>query len=220
MADQKRWFKLWCSAPSDDDLQILDPATRWAWAAFGCYTKEHGTKGKVKISSSNTSLAAHMGVTVDALFSTIKTLPHMTFEEGKNRNGELTVTWHNWVKYQEDTTQAARQQTSRSKRRGEEKRGEEIIYSPKNSNGFDVFWENYPSKIGKGAALKKWQQLKISSELLAKILDAVEKQKKSSKWTKNNGEYIPNPTTWLNQGRWDDEVEVTEKLDDPWHKYE
>lgn len=23
---------------------------------------------------------------------------------------------------------------------------------------------------------------------------------------KENGRYIPNPTTWLNQGRWDDEV--------------
>jgi len=52
MADQKRWFKLWCSAPSDDDLLALSPDLRWAWAVLGCYTKEHGTRGRVKVSAS------------------------------------------------------------------------------------------------------------------------------------------------------------------------
>ena len=25
---------------------------------------------------------------------------------------------------------------------------------------------------------------------------------------KDNGQYIPNPATWLNQGRWEDELEA------------
>ena len=149
MADQKRWFKFWCSAPADDDLQALPPAVRWAWAAFGAYTKEHGTRGKIKVRDSNIVLASQMGVTVDALFDTIKLLPHMTFEEGKNRHDELTVTWHNWVKYQEDTTQAARQQTSRTKRRGEERRirGEKEEKTPDPLPGWldPVIWEAFKS---------------------------------------------------------------------------
>lgn len=77
MADQKRWFKLWCSAPSDDDILALAPADRWAWAALGCYTKEHGTNGAVHVSPSNQVLAAQMGVPPDLLFLTIAGLPHL-----------------------------------------------------------------------------------------------------------------------------------------------
>ena len=30
----------------------------------------------------------------------------------------------------------------------------------------------------------------------------------TAQWTKEGGQYIPNPTTWLNQGRWDDKTEI------------
>ena len=126
VADQKRWFKLWCSAPSDDHIQSLSPADAWAWAVLGCYTKLHGTRGRVVLSQTNAALEAEMRVRRGELFVTVSRLPHMTIEEGKPVNGKITVTWHNWTKYQEDSTVALRQKTSRSKRRGEEKRGEEI----------------------------------------------------------------------------------------------
>ena len=28
----------------------------------------------------------------------------------------------------------------------------------------------------------------------------------SAQWQRDNGQYIPHPATWLNQGRWDDEL--------------
>lgn len=117
MADQKRWFKLWCSAPADDDLQALPPALRWAWVALGAYTKEHGTNGIVKISASNAALAAQMGVAVEELNSSILRLPHLTVKESANSNGEFTVTWDNWTKYQEDSTVARRQKEFRARNR-------------------------------------------------------------------------------------------------------
>jgi uncharacterized phage protein (TIGR02220 family) len=40
------------------------------------------------------------------------------------RHGGITVTWHNWFKYQIDSTGAERAKTSRSKRRREEMRGD------------------------------------------------------------------------------------------------
>lgn len=125
MGDQQRWFKLWASAPGDSDIQALAPGLRWAWVAFGVHTKVHGTRGRVVVRRTDAVLAASMGVTVEDLFGTIFALPHMVCEEGKNGHGELTVTWQNWVKYQEDSTQAERQRASRAKRRGEEKRREE-----------------------------------------------------------------------------------------------
>ena len=71
---------------------------------------------------------------------------------------------------------------------------------------FNEFWQLYPKKIGKKAARQAWMRLKPNKELFDKIIEAVKTQKLSEQWTKENGKYIPHPTTWLNQGRWDDEL--------------
>jgi transcription elongation factor len=36
-------------------------------------------------------------------------------------------------------------------------------------------------------------------------MKALEWQRKCDQWTKDNGQFVPNPETWLNQGRWNDE---------------
>jgi len=78
--------------------------------------------------------------------------------------------------------------------------------SPQGGNlTFDVFWKNYPKKIGKGAAQKSWFKLKSPTETLQLIIDALEWQKKSDQWERDNGQYIPHPSTYLNQRRWEDE---------------
>ena len=86
------------------------------------------------------------------------------------------------------------------------------LYPPPRKTGFDRFWAAYPRKVGKQAARKSWSRLKPSAELTQRILDAVECQKGSRQWRENNGQFIPNPATWLNQGRWEDELV---KEDDP-----
>lgn len=118
MADQARWFKFWCTAPYDDHLLRLSVADRWAWAVLGAYTKAHGTRGSVQLSESNTVLAAAMGIDVTVLFVTCARLPHLSVQ--KSDNGEITVTWKNWTKYQEDSTVAERVSRLRSKKRREE----------------------------------------------------------------------------------------------------
>jgi len=71
---------------------------------------------------------------------------------------------------------------------------------------FAIFWRAYPRKVGKGAAERVWVKLKATDELFQKILEAVEAQKKGESWQKEGGIYIPHPSTWLNQRRWEDEV--------------
>lgn len=68
---------------------------------------------------------------------------------------------------------------------------------------FDRFWAAYPRKIGKAAAEKAFSGVKIPAD---QLIDAVEKQKQSDQWTREAGRYIPNAATWLNQGRWEDEL--------------
>lgn len=68
---------------------------------------------------------------------------------------------------------------------------------------FERFWAIYPKKVGKEAARRAFAKVKVPTESL---IDAVETQKHSFQWGKENGRFIPNPATWLNQGRWEDEV--------------
>jgi hypothetical protein len=61
-----------------------------------------------------------------------------SLEEWCLRHDTMFVTMNNWMKYQEDTTMAARGKTSRNKRRGEEKRREENPPTPQSCrNGED-----------------------------------------------------------------------------------
>ena len=69
---------------------------------------------------------------------------------------------------------------------------------------FETFWEAYPKKIGKTAALKAWRRINPDAALYARMIASVSVSKTSDQWQRENGRYVPNPLTWLNQGRWDD----------------
>lgn len=83
---------------------------------------------------------------------------------------------------------------------------------------FEQFWAAYPKKIGKSLCLRKWKAIKPSAELVETMLTAIETQKQSDSWKKEQGQFIPNPHTWLNQGRWEDEVEKPTDYD-PYEGY-
>lgn len=72
---------------------------------------------------------------------------------------------------------------------------------------FDTFWNAYPKKVGKDKCSRWFDTKKVDDDLLNQMLTALESQKKSEQWTKDNGKFIPHPYTWLNQGRWQDEIE-------------
>ena len=74
------------------------------------------------------------------------------------------------------------------------------------SAGFAEFWSAYPLKKAKATAEKAWAKLKPSADLQASILSAIAAHKLSADWQRDGGQYIPHPTTWLNQRRWEDEV--------------
>jgi len=78
---------------------------------------------------------------------------------------------------------------------------------------FDVFWMAYPKKVGKRAAETAWKKIKPDAALHDRIMTAIGRARATEQWTKENGRFIPNPTTWLNQGRWDDEYEEASTRD-------
>jgi hypothetical protein len=70
---------------------------------------------------------------------------------------------------------------------------------------FNKFWINYPKKRNKGSAKKVWLRIKPDENLLKKMLAKIMEAKKSRDWRKDNGQFIPYPSSWLSGECWDDE---------------
>lgn len=77
---------------------------------------------------------------------------------------------------------------------------------------FDEFYAAYPRHDSKQVAMLKFAKLMNEQKteedkrsLLDKMLASIDKSKTSEQWLKDNGKYIPMPSTWLNQRRWEDE---------------
>lgn len=73
---------------------------------------------------------------------------------------------------------------------------------------FNQFWTNYPRHVSKSAAEKAFKKLKVNEAILEKMLKALETQKQSRQWS--DKQYIPHPATWLNQKRWNDEMDESQ----------
>lgn len=71
---------------------------------------------------------------------------------------------------------------------------------------FERFWSCYPRHVGKNAAREEFLKLSPSEELTEKIIAAVSAQRASEQWRREGGRFIPNPTTYLSQARWEDEL--------------
>lgn len=70
-------------------------------------------------------------------------------------------------------------------------------------DGFAEFWRVYPKKVGKPAAEKAFRSAKVNGHL-PEVLADVQAKTNSPAWTKDGGQFIPNPATYLNQRRWED----------------
>lgn len=75
------------------------------------------------------------------------------------------------------------------------------------SCAFLDFWNAYPKRLDKSGCFKIWARNELDS-LLPTILGALEHQKKSAQWCKDEGQFIPHPSTWLNQKRWEQEQDL------------
>jgi hypothetical protein len=212
MADQKRWFKVWNSILTDPSFLDLPLEQIGRWTLLGALISLHGENGQIKLTESSLKniLRINNGTITE---TSLSSLPNLMMMRDDDDNGKFSVIMKNWGKYQLDSTgyerlkkfrkahddNGAREEKTKIKRR-EDKDKEKNINIP---SDFVSFWDAYPSKIGKKGALRAWMKAKDRPPI-GVILDIIAKQKESEKWV--NG-YIPNPETWINQGRWMDQVE-------------
>lgn len=121
--------------------------------------------------------------------------------------------------YQQDNRQNNSQSTGYQQASNRQSTGNQQQYNNDNNNNkgimekgnnnisclFDEFWKSYPRKESKPKARTAFEKIKPDEELLRKMLDSIERWKKTDQWQEDGGRYIPHPSTWLNQQRWEDE---------------
>lgn len=78
-----------------------------------------------------------------------------------------------------------------------------------NRQQFDEFWTEYPRKVGKKDALKAWNKIKPDIHTATAIMQGLSSAKQCEQWRRDNGQYIPHASTWLNGRRWEDDYTVT-----------
>lgn len=87
--------------------------------------------------------------------------------------------------------------------------GKKIFTS--DSAEFFIFWKEYPNKKNKQTAMGRWDKLKVTADLYAKIMEGLKKAKESLEWAEKDGKYIPHPASWLNAGGWENEYRPKEE---------
>lgn len=72
---------------------------------------------------------------------------------------------------------------------------------------FAGFWSYYPRGENKQGAIRAWDRLRPSDELIDQMGRALRRQLESEDWRAGRG--IPHASTWLNNRRWEDVMDKT-----------
>jgi hypothetical protein len=77
----------------------------------------------------------------------------------------------------------------------------------KNEKNFDLFWQIYPKKKNKKKSKQMFLKLLKSKDFNFDFaISQLKKQISHIDWIKDNGQWVPLPTTWLFNEKWNDEI--------------
>jgi hypothetical protein len=211
------WLRLYDEVVDDPKVQKLQSALFKSWVNCLCIAKKHG--GQLPPVE---DVAYRLHVSIKHAEEIIQQL--MKAELFEEKDGIIVP--HNWDRRQfESDTSRERTRKWRAKRHGDvtvtagvtdqsqsqttEQIRPPIVPQGTYSDDFEKFWIVYPKKVGKGEAFKIWK--KNGHPTIDEICAVIEIAKRSPQWLRDHGQYIPNPATWLNQKRWDDDYKSSQK---------
>ncbi len=178
------------------------------------------TKKSAQISAQNTT-DVKTGIT-----QSVKRELHKT-QNGNYTKRNSHITENTNIEYTENNnnicaTETCATKTTQAKTETDKAKQKKTNHSKQNEQTqtidemFSKFWEAYPKRKDKKRAYKVFSKIKPDDKLLQKMLDAIEREKQTLDWQKNKGQYIPYPSTWLSNERWNDEdmtVEAVTEID-------
>lgn len=139
-------------------------------------------------------------------------IEHQIEQQNSNKNRLISIL--SWSEYQSDeqqneqpvnnkrTTDEQQMNTNKNVKNVKNKRTKEIkdIYSPE----FEIFWNEYPRKLGKKEAAKTFEKVVKTGEDPQIIIQCATNYKKQCDRLKTEQQYIKHPKTFLNEERYKD----------------
>jgi DNA replication protein DnaD len=138
----------------------------------------------------------------------------LTSESTKTGRLISIINWESYQLGQQGEQQSSQQRPNKDlttiKKGKNEKKN-----TPSYSQEFERWWQEYPKKVGKGAAWRAWKSRNGSRPDTDQLIEIVRQHRQSAQWQKEGGQFIPNPATWLNQERWEDELSTEQQESGP-----
>lgn len=77
-------------------------------------------------------------------------------------------------------------------------------------SGFDRWWDQYPKhrRVAKARCRRMWERKGLDASV-DQVLEVLTADCASPQWRKDDGQFIPLPMTWLNQDRFERDVEAS-----------
>lgn len=213
------YIKVWRKIADNDILKNHKYCAFFLWSLTKASHKEktiiiggqsvHILPGQFILGRKSASLA--LGMSEQEIRTCLKLAQNLEFLTIKSTNKFSIISVINWDIYQgsDYDDQPADQPTSNQQATNKQPQIKNVKNYKNNTyaqNEFETFYQAYPKHKAKGAALKAWKNIKGEMPPIDSILKAIEDQKRSEDWQKDNGQFIPYPATWINQRRWEDEV--------------
>jgi uncharacterized protein YdaU (DUF1376 family) len=73
----------------------------------------------------------------------------------------------------------------------------------KNDPQFVRFYRAYPNQVSPGVAYRAWLRIQPDEALVEQMLSAIAWQSTQPNWLRDEGQWIPHPSTWLNAEGWE-----------------
>lgn len=219
------WIKLWRKILDNGLMQDHKTFSLWIWILlnvthkkikYRAYGKEIELLPGQRVISYR-PLAEELNMGVRSIRTSLKNLVKYGNLTLKSTHQYTILTVVNWDVYNSENpnpthkvTHARHTLDTDPTQKQEQKkiRSKEI---KKYNSDFLTFYNSYPIKKSKDKAHESWQKRNPNLEV---CLAAIENQKKEKARLKAAGEFCPSwkhPSTWLNQGCWEDECVLTEE---------
>lgn len=191
---------------NEANVRILSLAGRGFWFDILNYMHQNGRTGRLE--ATIPQLARLVSCTEQEAHSCLNEIKTSKTADVNDCDGVVTIVNRRMLR-----EHIIREQTKErvDRHRGKEHSQDEMfdgVAQPEAvlQRNFDVFWSAYPRKVSKEQAWGAFQKLSKTGKLpaLDKLLLAIQQQKRTEQWVKDGGVYIPYPSSWLNQARWDD----------------
>lgn len=206
---------------ADPQLKMASFSTKGIWIDLLCYLWEAPERGMLK--GSVTQLERLIGANHDEFGLFLAEAKDLSFcDISVTDNKIVTICNRRMFRDEKDRkNNRMRQSKHREKRKSNAKVTPPSSTASSTSptkittlaqNEFDQFWLSYPKQRSKADALKAWKQVSKKRPTIEIILSKIEDLKNSHEWTKENGQFIPYPASWLRAGGWDDVINQKPKM--------